>query len=165
MRLGSRGLAMAAAVAACLAGCGVPGRIAATPSGSSPTVTSTVITVTTAASCQTGTGPGEVAWFPLGNADSGNTYRMVPCQAVGVELLHPATDGCGWTSVQTADPGVIAILPIPLPLPPRGATDEVYRAVSPGFTTLSSSLSCPDGSVEQGWSATVDVVAAATSSP
>jgi hypothetical protein len=152
-----RRLTVLAVVAVCLASCGgLKSAASASPGSASGT-----IIVTTPAHCQTGSGAGEITWFPLGNADSGHSYRIVPCQAVGVELLHSASDGCGWTSVHTADPGVMAILPIPLPLPPQGATDEVYRAVSPGFTTVSSSLSCPDGSVEQSWSVTIDVVAAA----
>jgi hypothetical protein len=150
-----------AAVATCLAGCGARGTTAAPSSGSVPSP----ITVTTAASCRTGTGPATITWFPLGSEDNGRSYRMVPCQAVGVELLHSAPDGCGWNSVQTTDSAVVAILPIPLPLPPQGATFEVFGAVAAGRATLRSSLSCPDGSVEQSWSVTIEVAVAATASP
>ena len=74
-----------------------------------------------------------------------------------------ATEGCGWTTVQTSDAGVVAILPIPLPAPPPGGAFEVYSAVSTGHASLRSTLSCSDGSAQQTWSVTIDVEGASPS--
>jgi hypothetical protein len=118
----------------------------------------TAITVTTATDCQAmPEGFGPLSWWSLGNEDNGNTYRMTRCQAIGVELLHSASDSCGWGTVQTTDSTVLTILPLPLPAPPPGGTFEVYGAISAGRAALTSSLTCPDGSTQQSWSVTVDV--------
>ena len=151
----------------CLAACGgssaVPTRAgSATPAPSgapgSDGASPTPMTLTTAADCQAmPDGFGPLSWSTLGTADSGNIYRMSPCQAIGVELLHGGSDGCGWTTVQSTDTSALTLLPLPLPAPPPGGTFEVYGAISPGPAMLTSTLSCPDGSVQQRWSVTVDV--------
>jgi hypothetical protein len=148
-------------LAACLAACGASSSIATRSVGSTPPpsgASSTAITVTTATDCQaTPEGFGPLSWWTLGTADSGNTYRMSRCQAIGVELLHSAPDGCRWGTVQTTDSSVLTLLPLPLPGPPPGGTFEVYAAISSGQAMLTSTLSCPGGSAEQAWSVTVDV--------
>jgi hypothetical protein len=128
-----------------------------TPSSSGATPAE--ITLTTAADCQAMAGGlGPITWTVLGGADNGNTYRMTRCQAVYVVVLNSATDPCHWTTVQTTNSRVMALLPLPLPAwPPPGGTDEVYGAISSGQAMLTSTLSCPDGSTQQTWSVTVDV--------
>jgi hypothetical protein len=52
---------------------------------------------------------------------------------------------------------VMKILPVPLPGPPAGRTDEVYGAAGPGRAQLTSQLLCPDKVTMPGWSVTIDV--------
>jgi len=112
--------------------------------------------ITTAPHCP-GQQDNEIDLWPLGVADNGRTYTMVRCQAVDALLLHTKADGCRWTTVQSSDEAVVAILPIPLPLPPGGSTNEAYIAAAPGHSTLSSSLVCPSGTSER-WAVTLDVL-------
>jgi hypothetical protein len=114
------------------------------------------ITVTTGADCQAPATVHPLEPFPLAVQDNGRTYRMVRCQALGVLLLHGRHDGCRWTTVESSDEAVLAVVPIPLPAPPTGATDEDYRARSPGQATLSSALACSSGTAMR-WAAPVVV--------
>jgi len=124
------------------------------PTGAS----STAITVTTASDCQVMPGGfGSLSWWTLSTADSGNTYRMSRCQAIGAELFDSASDPCNWTTVQTTDSSVMTMLPLPLPWPAPGGTFDVYGAISAGQAALTSTLACPDGSTQRTWSVTVDV--------
>ncbi len=140
-----------------LAGCGSSRGTTPTPSATS--LTAGAIQVTTSPNCpgQRQQNSNEVDLFPLGVADSGRTYSLVRCQAVDALLLHPSEDGCRWTTVQSGDDAVVAILPIPLPLPPGGSTNEAYIAVAPGHATLSSSLVCPSGTLQR-WAVTLIVL-------
>jgi len=144
------------ASATLLTGCG--SRTGATPTPSAASLSSGAIQVTTAPSCpgEQQQGGGEIDLFPLGVADNGRAYTLVRCQAVDALLLHPKEDGCRWTTVQSSDAAVVAILPIPLPLPPGGSTNEAFIAGAPGQATLSSSLVCSSGAPQQ-WHVTLTV--------
>jgi hypothetical protein len=141
-----------------LAGCSSAGQ--STPASTANQVLSpgaVPITVTTGADCQApGVGhPFET--FPLTVQDGGRTYRMVRCQALGVVLRHLGNDGCRWTTVESSDEAVLALVPVPLPASPSGGTNEDYRATAPGKTNLSSALACPSGTAMR-WAASVMVV-------
>jgi hypothetical protein len=143
-----------------VAACG--SRIGTTPTPSAASLSSGAIQVTTAPSCpgQQQQGGREIDLFPLGVTDNGRAYTLVRCQAVDALLLHPKEDGCRWTSVQSSDAAVVAILPIPLPLPPGGSTNEAFIAGAPGQATLSSSLVCSSGAPQQ-WQVTLKVLSKA----
>jgi len=138
-----------------MGGCGSRGVTTPTPSGLSTSIKA--IAVTTALDCQAQMqGRNSYALFPLRVEDNGKTYTMVSCQALDALLLHPGRDGCRWTTVQSSDETVLAILPIPFPAPPEGGTNEAYIALTSGHATLTSSLACQSG-VSARWAVTVSV--------
>ncbi len=145
------------ASATLLAGCG--SRTGTTPTPSAASLSSGAIQVTTAPSCpgQQQQGGQAIDLFPLGVTDNGRSYSLVRCQAVDALLLHPNDDGCRWTTVQSSNEAVVAILPIPLPLPPGGSTNEAFIADAPGQATLSSSLVCSSDTPQQ-WAVTLTVL-------
>lgn len=120
-----------------------------------PSPAPTPITVSTGDLCQD---QGLAYSFPLRVEDNGRSYRMGRCQAVDVLLLHAAPDGCSWSTVQTSDSSVMALVPVPLTPPPKGGTHEMYRAMSRGHAYLTSTL-CPKAPNGQVWSVTIDVTA------
>lgn len=131
------------------------GTTTTTPGSARPPTSPTPspITVTTAADC---TGKS-FALYQVTVVDNGRSYRMVPCQGLGVVLLHDAHDGCQWTGVETSDPKVMALVPLPLqPLQP-GGTNEVYRSGESGTASLFAHLACAGGISTMPWSVTVNV--------
>jgi hypothetical protein len=139
-------------IMACLTACN-ESSTGSSPPTRPPTAAPTPITVSTGDLCQV---QAHIYSFPLRVEDNGRRYRMGRCQTVDVLLLHAASDGCSWSTVQTSDSSVVAIVPVPLPPPPRGGTHEIYRATSPGHAYLTSSL-CPNGPRSRVWSVTIDV--------
>lgn len=127
------------------------GQLASPPAAVAP------VTIKTAADCQALSLGHGLESFPLTVDDDGRSYEMAPCQAVWAQLLHPAHDGCQWTTVESSDARILAILPVPLPPPPDGGTSEIYEPTSLGRAQLSSSLSCSTSGEQARWSVTIEV--------
>jgi hypothetical protein len=124
--------------------------VASHPVSNTTASSSATIRVTTPADCQPGI-THTITIFPLRLSDNRRQVQMVPCQDVGIELLHNPGDGCSWDAPTSSNDGVIAILPIPLPAPPPGGTLEDFVSVSPGEATLSSQIRCPNDVLGTGW--------------
>jgi hypothetical protein len=137
-----------------LAGCGAHTNAAPVDTSGAQTNAATSLKVTSNLDCQAQTqSRNSIQLFPIGLSDNGRTYDMVDCQAVDVVLAHPGTDGCQWTQIQSNNPTVLAVFPLPLPSPPPGGVNEAWIATVPGQATLTSSLACPGG-VTAHWAAT-----------
>jgi hypothetical protein len=149
------------AAMALLAGCGAAA--SAEPATAKPaivqpanTIKVTSSKVTGSQSCQQqGPGGGSIDLFPIGQTGNGRTFSMFTCQAVEIELAHPATgtDGCHWTQLQSSDDLVVKVLPIPITSPPLGGVNEAWIAAGPGSASITSSLACPGGATQE-WGAT-----------
>ena len=98
----------------------------------------------------------------LANGDAGRSATVHLCTAVWV-TLRPGDRGSDWQFVQSSDPAVLAVVPLPLPFIP-GGVESVYLAKRVGNAQLSSSPpfpSCPPNAMclaEPRWTVTVAVV-------
>src|ERR1700730_7761618 len=98
----------------------------------------------------------------LANGDDGRSVTVQLCTAVWV-ALRPSDRGSDWQFVQSSDPAVLAVVPLPLPFI-LGGVQSVYLAERVGNAQLSSSppmASCPPNAMclaEPRWTVTVAVV-------
>ena len=80
----------------------------------------------------------------LANGDDGRSVTVHLCTAIWV-ALRPGDRGSDWQFVESSDPAVLAVVPLPLPFI-LGGVESVYLADRIGNAQLSSSrpiASCP----------------------
>ena len=98
----------------------------------------------------------------LAIVDDGSAKTVSLCTAIWVLLDSPKNE-TQWQSVQSSNPSVLEIVPLPLPHPPGGGTEAVYLAKSAGTARLfaqSTNPTCPPGSMcpfLPTWSVTIAV--------
>ena len=123
MRTTCLALLAAALVTACTGG--APGRPAA------------------AATCTAGWSSGSPV-IHLSLKDAGRSLTAPLCDSIAISLA--GSPGVQWLSVETSDPTVLEIVPLPLPRPQDGGANAVYLARRTGSAVLSSSrpaMACP----------------------
>ena len=115
----------------------------------------------TVATCSAGYSAGNPA-LHLAITDDGTTQTVSLCTAIWIVLDSPKNEA-RWQSVESSNPSVLEIVPLPLPHPPGGGTEAVYLAKSAGIAKLfagSTNPACPPGSYcpfLPTWSATITV--------
>ncbi|HEY1420599.1 MAG TPA: hypothetical protein VGG90_07805 [Candidatus Dormibacteraeota bacterium] len=94
--------------------------------------------------------------------DNGRSIVAHPCDSIWVVLAGPSDPA--WEFVQTSDPGIVAVVPLPLPHPPDGGIEAVFLAKRTGVAELSSyrpAMACPAGAMclpPPRWAVSVTVV-------
>jgi len=105
----------------------------------------------------------------LAVTDNGRSITASLCDVIWVTLGGGLSGG--WQSVETSDPTILALVPLPLPHPPDGGTEAVFLAKHVGVAALSAAgLSVPCAPIANcptpaNWAVTVTVASAGASAP